>query len=290
MRENIDTKYKWKVEDIFEQNKKYLESLEQNKKVEIKQQTIEIKRNLTLVGQALNTFLILEDGADLYFVDQHAAHERFIFDKLNTWYDLRLILTAKTIPDAEPKTNYVDLDGMDGSLDLSEVLTGEITYNDRTISATFWTDYGTFKDREALLRKISASLHGKKVKIIEPDDPDHYFIGRVKIKSKKNKAAYAEFTIEAICEPWRYAINECFREIDTQSNEKTNVVINNHGVKTLCPTITVNGSVKIHYENLTVSLVTGTYKISDLKLRQGFNVVGVSGYGSVTLSYREADL
>lgn len=70
------------VEDIFEQNKKYLESLEQNGKDEIKQQTFDIKRNLSFVGQALNTFIILEDGIDLYFVDQHAAHERFIFDKL----------------------------------------------------------------------------------------------------------------------------------------------------------------------------------------------------------------
>lgn len=215
----------------------------------------------------------------------------FILDKFNTWYDLHLVVTAKTISDAEPKTNYVNLDGMSGSLDLSESLTGEITYNDRTITATFWTDTGNYNDREALLRKITASLHGKKIKIIEPDDPTHYFYGRVKIKSKKNNLAYAEFTIEAICEPWRYSIDEITRTIEVNNADTTNVVIHNNGVKTLCPSITTTGKVVITMGNATASITTaGTYKLSDIKLRQGVNVIGVRGAGSVTFSYREADL
>ena len=36
---------------------------------------------MKLIGQALDTFLILEDGKDLYFIDQHAAHERVLFDR-----------------------------------------------------------------------------------------------------------------------------------------------------------------------------------------------------------------
>lgn len=214
----------------------------------------------------------------------------FILDKFNTWYDLRLILTAKNIPDAEPKTNYVKLDGMSGSLDLTEALTGEITYNDRTISATFWTDYGNRKDREALLRKIIASFHGKKIKIIEPDDPNHYFYGRVKIKSKKNNLAYAEFTIEAVCEPWRYAIEETVRRVDVSTAAVTDVVINNNGVKTLNPVFTVTGSVEITFNGQTIPLTDGTFKVADIKLRQGVNIIGVSGNGSVSFIYREADL
>ena len=214
----------------------------------------------------------------------------FILDKFNTWYDLRLILTAKTIADAEPKTNYVKLDGMSGTLDLSESLTGEITYDDRTITAKFWTDNGNRKDREALLRKITASLHGKKIKIIEPDDPNHYFYGRVKIKSKTNNLAYAEITIEAVCEPWRYAIEETVRRVDVNTAAVTDVVINNNGVKTLSPIITVIGSVDVTYNGKKTPLTDGAYKISDIKLRQGVNIISVSGNGSATFSYREADL
>ncbi len=70
------------VSDIFAENKAFLESLEK-KKATLEQQTITIEKDLTYIGQALNTFMIFEDGVDLYFVDQHAAHERILFDKLN---------------------------------------------------------------------------------------------------------------------------------------------------------------------------------------------------------------
>lgn len=214
----------------------------------------------------------------------------FILDKFNTWYDWRLVLTAKDVTPPEPKTNYVKIDGMSGSLDLSEALTGEITYEDRTVTASFWTDEGSYNDRANLLKDIISTLHGKKIKIIEPDDPDHYFYGRVKIKSSKNILPYLEFTIECICEPWRYAIEDTVREIEVDSREATNIVIRNNGVKTLSPLITVVGSVDIIYENTKTALTSGQYKISDLKLYRGFNIVGVSGSGSVTLTYKEADL
>ena len=212
----------------------------------------------------------------------------FILDKYNTWYDWGLILTKKSITPPDPKTNYVDIDGMSGSLDLSESLTGEITYKDRTISASFWTDKGSRKDREVLLKNITFALHGKKIKIIEPDDPSHYFYGRVKIKSYSNNLAYMEFTIEATCEPWRYALADTVRHIDV--NGDTDVVIHNHGVKSVSPVIKVNGSVTVIYNNARVSLTNGSYKISDIKLRRGVNIIGLSGAGKVTFTYKEADL
>lgn len=214
----------------------------------------------------------------------------FILDKFNTWYNWRLVLTAKDVTPPEPKTNYVDIDGMSGSLDLSESLTGEITYKDRTISASFWTSEGSFKERSSLLREIVSALHGKKIKIIEPDDPDHYFYGRVKVKSLNNILPYATFTIEATCEPWRYSIYDTVRTLEVNSQVVTNAVIHNNGVKTLSPVITVTGSVDITYNGVKTPLTAGTYKISDIRLRQGVNVIGVSGSGSTAFTYKEADL
>ena len=214
----------------------------------------------------------------------------FILDKINTWYDCRLILTAKDITPPEPKTNYVEINGMSGSLDLSESLTGEITYKDRKITATFWTDNGTRKEREKLLRDIRIALHGRKIKIIEPDDQEHYFYGRVKIKSESNISSYAKFSIECTCDPWRYALNDTVRSVDVISENVTNVIINNNGIKTLSPIITVTGNIKITYNDIETNLSDGDYKISDIKLRHGANIIGVSGVGTVTFTYKEADL
>lgn len=213
----------------------------------------------------------------------------FVLDKFNTWYDWGLIVTAKDVTPPEPKTNYVELDGMSGTLDLSESLTGEVAYKDRTVTATFWTSEKTMVDRKILLQNIVRALHGKKIKVIEPDDPYHYFYGRLKVKSASHFPAYLTFNVEITCEPWRYANEETERIVDLDGVE-TNVVIRNTGVKTLCPEITVSGSATLTYKGASVALTDGIYKISDIKLYQGYNIVTVNGNGTVTFTYREADL
>lgn len=214
----------------------------------------------------------------------------FLFDNVNTWINWKCILTSKKINDPTPNTNYVKLSGVNGSLDLSESLTGEITYSDRTITATFWTDYGTHKEREALLRKITSHLHGKKLRIIEPDDADHYFYGRVKITAKDNKQAYATFTIEATCDPWRYAINEIKRYVRTVKGTPVKLIINNNGDKTIIPEIKVHGSVTITFKDGQISTNNKTFKSPDFKLYPGVNEILLDGTNYTILTYREATL
>jgi hypothetical protein len=213
----------------------------------------------------------------------------FIIDKFNTFSDWRLVLTAKSVTPPQAKTNYVSIDGMSGTLDLSESLTGEITYNDRTVTASFLITEGTFKDRNKLIREIVSKLHGKKVKIIEPDDTEHYFYGRVTVKNINNDKAYGKIDLEAVCDPWRYSINDSVRRIELD-NQTVEVVINNNGVKTLYPEITVTGSVNLKFKGGRVALTDGSYKISDLRLYSGVNIIEVSGSGAITFTYKEADI
>lgn len=214
----------------------------------------------------------------------------FIFGNFNTWSDWGLILTGKEISLPTPKTNYVEIDGMSGSLDLSEALTGEPTYEDRTISASFCACEGSHREREALLSSIITALHGRKMKIIEPDDPNHYFYGRVTIKKVKNTITYAEFSVETKCDPWRYEHLETVQPIEVNSQKPVDVLIHNSGVKTLCPDITVSGQVTFTCNGVTSSATDGRYKVTTFKLYQGENIIQVSGKGTLTLTYRRAEL
>lgn len=76
----LDSKTNSEQTDFFEENKKYIAELERKKAL---QSVIDVEKELKIVGQALNTYLILDDGSDIYFIDQHAAHERILFDKFN---------------------------------------------------------------------------------------------------------------------------------------------------------------------------------------------------------------
>ena len=66
--------------DIFEENKNYIKELE-SKGLLSEPQFVEPQK-LNYVGQALNAFLIFERGSDLFIIDQHAAHERLLYNKL----------------------------------------------------------------------------------------------------------------------------------------------------------------------------------------------------------------
>lgn len=64
-------------DDIFTQNKKMLVEME----VKAKQDKLDTD-SFAYKGNIFNTYLIYEYGDDAYIIDQHAAHERLIFDKL----------------------------------------------------------------------------------------------------------------------------------------------------------------------------------------------------------------
>ena len=212
----------------------------------------------------------------------------FLIDKYHTWYDWGLVLTDKSAPDPEPKTYYMALDGVDGDLDMTEVLTGEVAYNSRTVTASFSASNGTYKEREALLREITAAVHGRKVKLVDPDDTERYFLGRVKVVPGVRHVSYHTFILEAICDPYRYAMEESSRRVEVANGSAKEVVLLNLGRKTLCPEITVDGTVTLTFSGATAELTTGTYKVADIKLRTGATVVRVAGNGVVTFTYREA--
>ena len=63
--------------DVFEENKRFLEEMEKK----AKQDKIDVS-SYVYVGKLFNTYLMYEYGDSVYIIDQHAAHERLIFNRL----------------------------------------------------------------------------------------------------------------------------------------------------------------------------------------------------------------
>lgn len=62
------------------------------------------------IGRALGTFIIIEKNKALYFVDQHAAHERFLFDKIMDGQDQKqaLLVPEKMELDSDEDDQYLE--------------------------------------------------------------------------------------------------------------------------------------------------------------------------------------
>ena len=208
------------------------------------------------------------------------------FGDYHTADDWGLILNAKVINTPAPKYVKISVDGRDGDLNLSRTLTGDMKYSNREASFTFLVTDGSQEERAELINEIVNLIHGNELQIIEPDDPDHFLLGECVVNGIKNDKGYGSFVVSADCEPYRYAIEEINRTI-TASATESNVVLTNSGRKSLIPTVKVTGTVNLTIGTSKVSLGAGTYKLTSLILRPGSNVVGVSGSGSITFTYRE---
>ena len=71
--------------DYFEQNRQFLREKEEKA---VKQDRIDPSR-LVYKGELFQTYLIYEVGDEAYFVDQHAAHERLLYEKLSARLESR---------------------------------------------------------------------------------------------------------------------------------------------------------------------------------------------------------
>ncbi|WP_165916145.1 DNA mismatch repair endonuclease MutL [Marinisporobacter balticus] len=57
----------------------------------------EMIMNIKILGQIFNTYLIGQDGENMYLIDQHAAHERILYDTLLKNYKTQIAVSQKLL-------------------------------------------------------------------------------------------------------------------------------------------------------------------------------------------------
>lgn len=211
------------------------------------------------------------------------------FDNIHSYYDLNLILSQCSISPAKPKTNYVEIPGGDGSIDLTEAL-GDIRYSDRTGTLVFTVlPEDNFEDKKS---EISNLLNGKKFNITLDKDPDWYYIGRCTINDWKCDKLIGQITVDLKLQPFKYAPETVVKPSSTSSAD-----ISVKGLP-VCPYITLEGdrntTLNIYDENevriISEPINLGTYKYSSVVLQPGRYRAAITNFVSCTITYQERSL
>ena len=98
----------------------------------------------------------------------------------HSYNDFGLILSSVVISPPKPQTKSVAVPMRDGSIDLTEAVTNEVKFNDRTITMTF-SVIDPINTWSAKVSEIQNYIHGKRLKIILDKDCAFYYIGRVSV-------------------------------------------------------------------------------------------------------------
>lgn len=203
--------------------------------------------------------------------------------------DWGLLLSSFEIGEASVKTNYINLPGGDGSIDLTEALTGDVSYGDREIKAKFII-IDARSTWQATMDQVRA-CHGRKFAIVAPNDPDHYFIGRVSIGPLIKENSSASFDMTIVCEPWRYKNDVTVYDFTMGvTGTLTTSLVN--GRKRVLPTVTVSHTTQVIFGLTSASLGAGTHVLTSVVLVEGNNSITFNAAQGATINvqYQEGVL
>lgn len=218
---------------------------------------------------------------------------KVFFDGKDTYTEYGLLLASKSISLPEVRTNMIDVPGRDGLLDASEVLTGEVTYKNRTITLKLTgVDMVSGKTWPATISDFCNKVHGKRVKITFPEDTAHFYSGRCSVGQVELVKMMQTIPVTVDCDPWKY------------KNAKTTVSRSDLGTaykqlslpnerRPVIPTITVAQDTTLLWGSSTINISAGDHILPAIRLAAGSNTLKAkvaSGTGSITVTYQEASL
>ena len=200
--------------------------------------------------------------------------------------DYGLIVSPYAIPMPEPQTNFVEIPGRDGALDLSEAF-GTVRYTDRIISLTLYAR----APFDTAVSALAADIHGRRMNVIFDRDPTYYYNARVTVEDVERHAGYCELSLECRAKPYKL---EHFQTTVTVLPTGSATVTLTNSRMPVVPTITVSADMTLAFaigvKDYTVVLPAGTHTVSSLVLLEGDTEIEITGTGSITFTYRKGAL
>ncbi len=211
------------------------------------------------------------------------------FGGVHSYRDLHLVQSKVEIQPAEPKTNFIDIPGADGSKDFSESPAGRVVYKTRKITWTFKLYPGD--NWVTKYAQVSNAINGWSGKITLDDDPDYYYQGRVTVSKHAVDGILHTITVIATCQPYKLRQSETTQSANLTTSYST-IVLNNDR-KPVTPTITVSAATTLQWKGGTFALAAGTHRVLGIMLEEGANQLQAktdAGTGTIKIVYRKGAL
>ena len=213
-----------------------------------------------------------------------------------------LILSKQEIGLPSVKTKFIDIDGRNGSLDMTEAF-DEVLYKDRTLTFTFNIVSDIYAWDE-LRTRIANDLHGRRCLITIYSDSDIHYVrqipfdlsyfykGRCMIDKYQSSKGLGTIVIKCICDPFKYGWEK-----------NKDITLGTTEITTVTETFKVDGvSMDIYCQTIDAESPYTIFKIDDgpeftlpkksggyypTAIGKGQHTIQVTGKGSAKITYQE---
>lgn len=207
-----------------------------------------------------------------------------LFGEKSTKSDYGFMVAPYMLPMPAIQTNYVEIPGRDGSLDLTEGF-GRVRYSDRSLALTFYA-LGSY---DAAVSEFINDVHGRKMQLVFGKDSDFYYVGRISVDGLEKRDGYCVITVNVTAEPYKYK-----RAITTVTRTGSGTVTLANLRMPVVPEVTASVEAYLVYQSggvpTTTVIAAGTHLVPTLLLEAGTKTVEVTTTGEVFFSYREGAL
>lgn len=179
----------------------------------------------------------------------------------------------------QAKTHVIEVPFSNGSIDLTEAITGGVTYHNRVIAFEL-QKLRPKNTWQALYHSLLNQFHGKRVKAHMPYDDEHHFLGRCEM-SALDRGDYMQVSVTVDAEPYR--LKNSLTSITFQATPAQQIVILQNESMPSTPTITVSGDTFVKFGTRQWSINEGTHKLA-LTLKKGDNEITIQSLESTDVS------
>lgn len=135
----------------------------------------DVKVDLTtvkIIGICFNTYIIVENNSSIYFIDQHAGHERLLYDKFKESFENNELATQTLLVPYVVNTNHLESDFLNNNIDMFKTLGFDIEpfgINSFKVSSVpvLLKDISLYKFFNDILHDITTNLNLKKSDILK---------------------------------------------------------------------------------------------------------------------------
>ena len=214
-------------------------------------------------------------------------------------FGLLQVETAYLSP-PEVQTRYITVPGMDGFLDATESLDGNVHYNSRRFVAKYKC-ISPRKNWKDVYSDLVNFLHGRQMQAIFDDDNGYYVKGRFEVGAPSFAKHYWTIDIAGEVDPYRYLLYDSigdwlwdpfrfdtdiawdYKDIEIEGSRDILVATTPMPVS---PTFTCSAPMTLKVDSNTYNLPAGVSVVPGLVIRDRDYVFKFTGTGTVTIFFR----